>query len=217
MVLLLMFVRWFIHLYLSCVFNQAHLTLHFFWPVTGFTHSRLNRASQTYFFPVHLTDQLLPSAVFYATVGPLVIYFAMHRLIIKPYLRAQKERWVGKAVFVIQSWEVLIKCFWGSGSKAGILSWGMVLCCSVNSTEFWKATGIPWKVGKNLATQLIRVILWASCSWGELVNICHFVAGSHSLCRPDVIFDYFMPENWRSKGRVLPVTSFRRSKRQKLQ
>lgn len=53
---------------------------------------RLNRASQTYFFPIHLTDQLLPSAVFYATVGPLVVYFAMHRLIIKPYLRAQKER-----------------------------------------------------------------------------------------------------------------------------
>uniref|UniRef100_A0A8C5XVM4 DnaJ homolog subfamily C member 11 n=1 Tax=Microcebus murinus TaxID=30608 RepID=A0A8C5XVM4_MICMU len=53
---------------------------------------KLNRASQTYFFPVHLTDQLLPSAVFYATVGPLVVYFAMHRLIIKPYLRAQKEK-----------------------------------------------------------------------------------------------------------------------------
>jgi hypothetical protein len=53
---------------------------------------RLNRASQTYFFPIHLTDQLLPSAVFYATVGPLVVYFAMHRLIIKPYLRAQKEK-----------------------------------------------------------------------------------------------------------------------------
>lgn len=53
---------------------------------------KLNRASQTYFFPIHLTDQLLPSAVFYATVGPLVVYFAMHRLLIKPYLRAQKER-----------------------------------------------------------------------------------------------------------------------------
>lgn len=53
---------------------------------------KLNRASQTYFFPIHLTDQLLPSAVFYATVGPLVLYFAMHRLIIKPYLRAQKEK-----------------------------------------------------------------------------------------------------------------------------
>ncbi|XP_027964190.1 dnaJ homolog subfamily C member 11 isoform X2 [Eumetopias jubatus] len=53
---------------------------------------KLNRASQTYFFPVHLTDQLLPSAVFYATVGPLVVYFALHRLVIKPYLRAQKEK-----------------------------------------------------------------------------------------------------------------------------
>ncbi|XP_077007576.1 dnaJ homolog subfamily C member 11 isoform X1 [Tamandua tetradactyla] len=53
---------------------------------------KLNRASQTYFFPIHLTDQLLPSAVFYATVGPLVAYFAMHRLVIRPYLRAQKEK-----------------------------------------------------------------------------------------------------------------------------
>ncbi|XP_076023278.1 dnaJ homolog subfamily C member 11a [Genypterus blacodes] len=52
---------------------------------------KLNRASQTYFFPIHLTDQLLPSAVFYATVGPLVFYLAMHRLVIRPYLLAQKE------------------------------------------------------------------------------------------------------------------------------
>uniref|UniRef100_A0A8C9TRF4 DnaJ homolog subfamily C member 11 n=1 Tax=Scleropages formosus TaxID=113540 RepID=A0A8C9TRF4_SCLFO len=53
---------------------------------------KLNRASQTYFFPIHLTDQLLPSAVFYATVGPLVFYLAIQRLIIWPYTRAQKEQ-----------------------------------------------------------------------------------------------------------------------------
>ncbi|KAG5838939.1 hypothetical protein ANANG_G00229040 [Anguilla anguilla] len=53
---------------------------------------KLNRASQTYFFPIHLTDQLLPSAVFYATVGPLVFYLAIQRLVIKPYLLAQKEQ-----------------------------------------------------------------------------------------------------------------------------
>uniref|UniRef100_A0A8B9H264 DnaJ (Hsp40) homolog, subfamily C, member 11b n=1 Tax=Astyanax mexicanus TaxID=7994 RepID=A0A8B9H264_ASTMX len=53
---------------------------------------RLNRASQTYLFPIHLTDQVLPSAVFYATVGPLVIYFAVQKLIITPYVRAQKEQ-----------------------------------------------------------------------------------------------------------------------------
>uniref|UniRef100_A0AAZ3QYR0 J domain-containing protein n=1 Tax=Oncorhynchus tshawytscha TaxID=74940 RepID=A0AAZ3QYR0_ONCTS len=53
---------------------------------------KLNRASQTYFFPIHLTDQLLPSAVFYATVGPLVFYLAIQRLVIRPYVRAQKEQ-----------------------------------------------------------------------------------------------------------------------------
>ncbi|TRY56603.1 hypothetical protein DNTS_003516 [Danionella cerebrum] len=53
---------------------------------------KLNRASQTYLFPIHLTEQLLPSAVFYATVGPLVFYLAIQRLVIKPYLRAQQEQ-----------------------------------------------------------------------------------------------------------------------------
>ncbi|KAF3689642.1 DnaJ -like protein subfamily C member 11 [Channa argus] len=53
---------------------------------------KLARASQTYLFPIHLTDQLLPSAVFYATVGPLLVYLAIHRLIIIPYTQAQKEQ-----------------------------------------------------------------------------------------------------------------------------
>lgn len=53
---------------------------------------RLARASQTYLFPIHLTDQLLPSAVFYATAGPLLVYMVVHRLIIIPYTQAQKEQ-----------------------------------------------------------------------------------------------------------------------------
>ncbi|XP_063064466.1 dnaJ homolog subfamily C member 11a [Engraulis encrasicolus] len=52
---------------------------------------KLNRASQTYFFPIHLTDQLMPSAIFYATVGPLLFYLAVQRLVIRPYVSAQKE------------------------------------------------------------------------------------------------------------------------------
>ncbi|XP_072307583.1 dnaJ homolog subfamily C member 11-like [Eucyclogobius newberryi] len=53
---------------------------------------KLSRASQTFLFPVHLTDQLLPSAVFYATAGPLLFYLAMHRLVIIPFTQAQKEQ-----------------------------------------------------------------------------------------------------------------------------
>ncbi|KAF3860771.1 hypothetical protein F7725_001026 [Dissostichus mawsoni] len=52
---------------------------------------KLNRASQTYLFPIHLTDQLLPSAVFYATVGPLVFYLAIQHLIIRPYIMLMQE------------------------------------------------------------------------------------------------------------------------------
>lgn len=57
-----------------------------------FSSSRLNRASQTYLFPIHLTEQILPSAVFYATVAPLVLYLAVQKLIITPYVHAQKEQ-----------------------------------------------------------------------------------------------------------------------------
>lgn len=53
---------------------------------------KLSRASQTYLFPVHLTNQLLPSAVFYATAGPLLFYLAVHRLIVIPFTQAQKEQ-----------------------------------------------------------------------------------------------------------------------------
>uniref|UniRef100_A0A8C2KU84 DnaJ (Hsp40) homolog, subfamily C, member 11b n=2 Tax=Cyprinus carpio TaxID=7962 RepID=A0A8C2KU84_CYPCA len=35
---------------------------------------------------------ILPSAVFYATVGPLAFYLAVQKLIIMPYVRAQKEQ-----------------------------------------------------------------------------------------------------------------------------
>uniref|UniRef100_A0A8C1XKU3 DnaJ (Hsp40) homolog, subfamily C, member 11b n=1 Tax=Cyprinus carpio TaxID=7962 RepID=A0A8C1XKU3_CYPCA len=70
-------------------------------PGGGFPHIDINRmhisqsievTSQTYLFPIHLTDQILPSAVFYATVGPLAIYLAVQKLIIMPYVRAQKEQ-----------------------------------------------------------------------------------------------------------------------------
>ncbi|KAK5934287.1 hypothetical protein CgunFtcFv8_014698 [Champsocephalus gunnari] len=53
---------------------------------------KLARASQTYLFPIHLTDQLLPSAVFYATVGPLLFFMVVHRLVVIPYTQAQKEQ-----------------------------------------------------------------------------------------------------------------------------
>ncbi|XP_056294422.1 dnaJ homolog subfamily C member 11-like [Pseudoliparis swirei] len=53
---------------------------------------RLVRANQTFLFPLHLTDRLLPGAVFYATAGPLLAVLLLQRLVIGPYTRAQEER-----------------------------------------------------------------------------------------------------------------------------
>ncbi|XP_075912530.1 dnaJ homolog subfamily C member 11 isoform X1 [Petromyzon marinus] len=57
---------------------------------------KLHRASQSYVFPIHLTESLLPSAVFYASAVPLVAFLALERLLIRPYLRAQGQRELAK-------------------------------------------------------------------------------------------------------------------------
>ncbi|KAI0207079.1 DnaJ-like protein subfamily C member 11 [Lamellibrachia satsuma] len=53
---------------------------------------RLNRGSQTYIFPIHLSETIVPSAVFYGTVVPIGVYFAVKILLVNPFMKGQKER-----------------------------------------------------------------------------------------------------------------------------
>lgn len=53
---------------------------------------RLTRANQTYVFPIHLCEEVLPSPVFYATVTPLIMYAVLKKLIIDPVAAEQKAR-----------------------------------------------------------------------------------------------------------------------------
>ncbi|CAF0971981.1 unnamed protein product [Adineta steineri] len=50
------------------------------------------RGSQTFTFPLQISQEILPSAVFYATVAPVLGYFILDRLIIRPFTRSEKER-----------------------------------------------------------------------------------------------------------------------------
>lgn len=60
---------------------------------TGITLKlRLNRASQTYMFPILLSEELLPSAIFYGTITPLVSWYVLQTFVIKPYTQRQKKR-----------------------------------------------------------------------------------------------------------------------------
>jgi DnaJ family protein C protein 11 len=53
---------------------------------------RFNRGSQTFTIPLHLSREILPSAIFYATIAPVLAYFVLDRMIIKPFARSEEER-----------------------------------------------------------------------------------------------------------------------------
>lgn len=58
---------------------------------------KLIRSSQTYIFPIHLSEEVIPAAIFYATVTPLIAYFVIKKTIIDPMNEEQKQRNIDKA------------------------------------------------------------------------------------------------------------------------
>ncbi|CAH1183672.1 unnamed protein product [Phaedon cochleariae] len=57
---------------------------------------RLTRASQTYSFPIHLCEEIMPAPVFYATVVPLVVYVVVKKGFVEPFLKEEKSKKVEK-------------------------------------------------------------------------------------------------------------------------
>lgn len=53
---------------------------------------RFNRGSQSCTIPLHLSQEILPSTIFYATVVPVVAYLIFDRMILKPFTRSEEER-----------------------------------------------------------------------------------------------------------------------------
>ncbi|XP_021372896.1 dnaJ homolog subfamily C member 11-like [Mizuhopecten yessoensis] len=54
------------------------------------------RGQQEFFFPIHLSESIVPEAIVYGTFLPLAIYFVAKKLIIDPYLKCQEEESQGK-------------------------------------------------------------------------------------------------------------------------
>lgn len=53
---------------------------------------KLIRATQTFIFPIHLSEDIIPAAVFYATVTPLFAWFVVKKAIIEPMNAEQRKR-----------------------------------------------------------------------------------------------------------------------------
>ncbi|GFT79687.1 dnaJ homolog subfamily C member 11 [Nephila pilipes] len=53
---------------------------------------KFNRANQTFLFPIMLSEELIPSAVFYGTAAPILGWYILKMLYIDPYNEKQKKR-----------------------------------------------------------------------------------------------------------------------------
>ncbi|XP_046850162.1 dnaJ homolog subfamily C member 11-like [Xenia sp. Carnegie-2017] len=53
---------------------------------------RLNRSNQSFVFPFYLSESISPMAIFYGTVTPLILYYSINTLIVKPFLAQAKQR-----------------------------------------------------------------------------------------------------------------------------
>lgn len=49
------------------------------------------RSQQTYVFPIHLSEEIVPAAVFYATVTPVIVWFFVKKSIIEPLQSERKN------------------------------------------------------------------------------------------------------------------------------
>lgn len=57
---------------------------------------KIIRSTQTYHFPIHLSEEIIPAAIFYATITPLLTYFVLKKTLIDPMNEAAKQRNIEK-------------------------------------------------------------------------------------------------------------------------
>uniref|UniRef100_A0A182JFA2 Uncharacterized protein n=1 Tax=Anopheles atroparvus TaxID=41427 RepID=A0A182JFA2_ANOAO len=57
---------------------------------------KIIRSTQTYLFPIHLSEEVIPAAIFYATVTPLLTYFVLKKMLFDPMNEATKQKNIEK-------------------------------------------------------------------------------------------------------------------------
>ncbi|CAF3831002.1 unnamed protein product [Rotaria magnacalcarata] len=53
---------------------------------------KFTRGSQAFTFPLQISQDIVPSTIFYATVAPTLAYLVLDRLIIRPFARSEQEK-----------------------------------------------------------------------------------------------------------------------------
>lgn len=53
---------------------------------------RVIRSSQSFIFPIHLSEEIVPAAVFYATITPLLVWFIIKKTVVEPMNAEHRQR-----------------------------------------------------------------------------------------------------------------------------
>ncbi|XP_068753709.1 dnaJ homolog subfamily C member 11-like isoform X2 [Montipora capricornis] len=53
---------------------------------------KLTRANQVYNFPITLSEDIQPAAIFYGTLVPVVVFWVVKALVVNPFLKMEKDR-----------------------------------------------------------------------------------------------------------------------------
>ena len=51
----------------------------------------MQRGSQNFIIPIHLSSEIMPTAIFYGTVIPIGVYYVIKKLIVDPYVKQKDE------------------------------------------------------------------------------------------------------------------------------
>jgi DnaJ family protein C protein 11 len=43
-------------------------------------------------FPIQLSEDILPSAIFYGSLVPVAFYFVLNKFVIEPYIKDKKQK-----------------------------------------------------------------------------------------------------------------------------
>lgn len=61
-------------------------------PIGVMLKVKLTRASQVYNFPINLSTEIQPGAIFYGTVVPVAVFWVVKVLIVNPFLKMEKQK-----------------------------------------------------------------------------------------------------------------------------
>lgn len=62
-----------------------------------FCFYRITRSTQSFIFPIHLSEEVVPAAIFYASVTPLLLWLLVRKSIIEPMNESEKQKNIDKA------------------------------------------------------------------------------------------------------------------------